>query len=208
MAEESPPRLYLITPQGLEAEDLAQRTATLLTAAPVACVRLDLGQAAEDEWRAAANQLLPVCHDAEVPLLVAEHFRLVEPLGLDGVHLGESQVPIRTVRKALGPDRVIGAYGGSTRHRGMVLAEAGVDYVALGPVGDTGALGAAEPAGDELFQWWAEMIETPVVAEGAVSAAVIARLEPFADFFVVDPQLWSARDPEGALKALEVPLGG
>jgi thiamine-phosphate pyrophosphorylase len=197
---EVPARLYLVTPQVFDPESFAALAARALAAHPVACFRLDLGRAPEEQWRSAANHLLPVAHAHDVALVIAEHHRLVAPLGLDGVHLGTSRTPVREVRKALGPDRIVGAFGGVTRHIAMTLAEAGADYVALGPVGSAGALGDGTLAGDELFQWWAEMIETPCVAEGGVTPADAARLAPFADFIVPDIAVWSA--PEGIEEAL------
>ena len=199
----SPARLYLVTPQVFEPGSFAVIVERALKANPVACLRLDLGQAPEEQWRSAANHLLPVAHAHDVALVIAEHHRLVQPLGLDGVHLGSSRTPIREVRKKLGPDRIIGAFGGATRHLAMTLAEAGVDYVALGPVSDRGALGDGTRAPDELFQWWSEMIETPCVAEGGVFPADAARLSPFADFVVPDRSIWT--DP-GSIEAALAPF--
>ena len=195
-----PARLYLVTPREFEPEPFAALVDRALAAHGVACLRLDLGAAPEEQWRAAVAHLLPVAQAHEVALVIAEHHRLVAPLGLDGVHLGASRVPVREVRKALGPDRIVGAMAGVSRHVGMTLANAGADYVALGPVGETGALGDGSRAGDELFQWWAEVIETPLVAEGGVTPADAARLAPYADFVVPDPGVWSA--PEGIEAAL------
>ena len=188
---DTPARLYLVTPQAFEPEPFAALAGRALAAHPVACLRLDLGQAPEEKWRTAANHLLPVAHAHDVALVIAEHHRLVAPLGLDGVHLGASRTPVREVRKALGPDRIVGAYGGVTRHLAMTLADAGADYVALGPVHASGALGDGSLAGDSLFEWWSEMIETPAVAEGGVTPADAARLSAFADFVVPDPAVWS-----------------
>ena len=197
---EVPARLYLVTPQAFDPETFAATLARALAAHPVACLRLDLGQAPEEDWRRAANHLLPVAHAHDVALVIAEHHRLVEPLGLDGVHLGTSRTPVREVRKKLGADRIVGAFGGASKHLAMTLAEAGADYVSLGPVGASGALGDGALVGDELFQWWAEMIETPCVAEGGVTPADAQRLAPFADFVVPDVAVWSA--PEGIEAAL------
>jgi thiamine-phosphate pyrophosphorylase len=197
---DTPARLYLATPESFEPEAFAALLDRALAAHPVACVRLDLGAAPEDQWRAAANHLLPVAHAHDVALVIAEHHRLVAPLGLDGVHLATSRATVRDVRKALGQDRIVGAFAGTSRHMGMTFAEAGADYVSLGPVGETGALGDGQRAGDDLFEWWAETIETPVVAEGGVSSADAARLAPYADFVVPDPAVWTA--PEGIEDAL------
>jgi thiamine-phosphate pyrophosphorylase len=189
-----------VTPREFEPEPFAALVNRALAAHPVACLRLDLGAAPEDEWRVAASHLLAVAHAHDVALVIAEHHRLVATLGLDGVHLGASRVPVREVRETLGPDRIVGASAGTSRHIGITLANAGADYVALGPVGETGALGDGSRADDALFQWWAEVIETPVVAEGSVTPADAARLAPFADFVVPDPSVWTA--PEGIEAAL------
>lgn len=199
MADAPPPRLYLVTPDRAEPEALARALGPLLATGGIACVRLDCGRAAEDDWVRAANHLLAVCHGADVPLVVADHHRLVEPLGLDGVHLSDARVPLRTVRKALGPDRIVGAHGGTGRHGAMTLAEAGADYVCLGPLSASGTLGDGSVADDALFDWWAEMIETPVVAEGALGPDDVARLAGSVDFFVPGPEIWSAETGVEAL---------
>ena len=135
-------RLYLATPSDIAPADLAPRLSAILATVPVACVRLDLGHGADEAaWTTAVNHLQPVCHEADVALVVTDHFRLVAPLGLDGVHLANSRTPIREVRKALGRDRIVGAFAGTSRHQSMVLAEAGADYVSFGPVRADSALG-------------------------------------------------------------------
>lgn len=193
------PRLYLITPPAFEPEAFAPRLAAALDAAPVACVRLRLAGADEARLIQAANHLLPVCHARDIALVVEDHWRLVEPLGLDGVHLAQPRAQVRKVRAALGRERIVGAFGGATRHDAMAAAEAGADYVALGPVA-AGALGDGAEATDELFAWWSEMIETPSVAEGGLTPAIAARLAEIADFAAPCRSVWEA--PEGAEAAL------
>lgn len=200
-----PARLYLVTPPVI-GPDFAALLARVFAAAPIACLRLDLGQAPEEEWRAAANLLMPPCHEAEVALVVADHWRLVAALGLDGVHLGDARTPLRDVRKALPRDSILGAFAGASRHRGMTAAEAGADYVSFGPVGDTGLLGDATRAPDELFAWWSEMIETPSVAEGGITEADAARLSATADFIVPDRRLWDDADPAARIGACAAAL--
>lgn len=193
-------RLYLVTPPHFEPEPFAALTERALATGLVACLRLDLGAAPEEAWRAAASALGPVAHGRDVALVIAEHHRLVEPLGLDGVHLAASRTPVREARKALGPERIVGAFAGASRHLAMTVAEAGADYVSLGPVGDVGALGEGSRAEDELFEWWAEMIETPVVAEGGVTLEDARRLGGWADFFVPELSVWES--PDGIEAAL------
>ncbi|MBC7676210.1 MAG: thiamine phosphate synthase, partial [Rhodoferax sp.] len=104
-----------------------------------------------------------------------------------------------------GNDAIIGAFCGITRHDGISAAEAGADYVAFGPVGET-PLGDGSKAEADLFEWWSEMIEVPVVAEGSLTADLIAKLGPVTDFFGIGNEVWQNDDAVGALCALLAPL--
>ncbi len=191
-------RLYLITPPTFD-PGLPDVLASLLDAFDIACLRLTLAAAGEDEVARAADALRPVAHARDVPLVVTDHFRLVPRLGLDGVHLTDGSRQVRAARKALGTDAIVGAYAHASRHDGMTAAEIGADYVSFGPVGDTG-LGDGVVAPLDLFRWWSEMIETPVVAEGALDTALAADLAPVADFLALGPEVWSHVDgPDIAL---------
>ena len=193
------PRLYLTAPP-TEPSTFAPVLEDVLRSVPIACVRLALGESTDEAaWIDAANHLLPICHRYEVALVATDHFRLVTGLGLDGVHLANSRTPLREIRKTLGSERIIGAHAGTSRHQGMVLAEAGADYVSFGPVRTDGVLGDDANAGDDLFEWWSEMIETPSVAEGGVTLEDAARLATYADFLVPFLSIWDADDPVGEL---------
>lgn len=201
-----PARLCLVTPPRVEAA-FAPLLAQVLAAVPVASLRLDLGKAPEEEWRAAINLLMPPCHEADIALIVTDHWRLVAPLGLDGVHLADARAPLHEVRKAIGADHIVGAFAGASRHRGMGLAEAGADYVAFGPVGDAGLLGDETAAGDDLFRWWSEMIEIPSIAEGGIEETEAARLSVHVDFITPARRLWDDPDPVARLSACAAALG-
>ena len=193
-------RLYLITPPAFS-PDLPDRLAALLDATDIACVRLALATAVEDDVARAADALRAVAHERDVPLVVADHYRLVSRLGLDGVHLGDGARQVRAVRKALGPDAIVGAYAHASRHDGLTAGEIGADYVAFGPVGAS-ALGDGSTAPLDLFQWWAEMIEVPVVAEGGLTLDLARELAGKADFIALGPEIWAGpEDPTTALAA-------
>ncbi len=195
----NPPRLYLATPPRFELSHLTRQLRKAVAGGAVACVRLEMPGASEAELRAAADALRPVCHEADVSLVIAEHFRLVAPLGLDGAHV-TTGASVRDVRAAIGKDQILGVYCGKSRHSGLSAAEAGADYVAFGPVAEAGGLGDGALAPVELFEWWAEMIETPVVAEGGVDPAMAKTLAPYADFITPHLEIWDADDVAAALK--------
>jgi thiamine-phosphate pyrophosphorylase len=189
-------RIYLITPPAVDA-GFADRLAALLDAFDIACVRL-AGARSERDLAAAADALRPVARARDVPLVVTDHFRLAPHLGLDGVHLTDPR-QVREARKTLGPDAIVGAFARASRHDGITAAEIGADYVSFGPVGPT-ALGDGTVAPLELFAWWSEMIEVPVVAEGALTPELAAALAGSADFLALGDELWT--HPEGPEAAL------
>lgn len=201
MNQDDRPQIYLITPPEIDLEAFPDRLSAVLDAADIACVRLALSSRDEDHVARAADALRAVAHARDVALVIEAHVLMVERLGLDGVHLTDGARSVRKVRKDLGSDAIIGAFCGTSRHEGMTAGEAGADYVAFGPVGET-PLGDGSRAEFDLFDWWSEVIEVPVVAEGALTAELVGRFGPVTDFLGLGPELWSAPDPVAALAKL------
>ena len=196
--EQHEPQIYLITPTAFDLATFGTQLAKVLDAHPVACVRLTMASTDEREISQAADQLREICHAREVAIVIENHFRLVETHGLDGVHLPDSSRQVRDVRKALGPDAIVGTYCGASKHAGMTAGEIGADYVAFGPVGES-ALGDGTLAEFETFEWWSEMIEVPVIAEGNVTLELAKTLAPVVDFFGLGDEIWASDDPVTAL---------
>ncbi len=176
------PQLYLVSPLVYEPEDFAMTLGAALDAARAACVRLQFGDMSRDAARRAIDAAKPVCHARDVALLATDAPALALESGLDGVHLTDGPRQLAAARQALGPDANIGAFCGASKHLGMVAGEAGADYVAFGPITDADGLGEGAPADIELFAWWREMIELPVVAEGGLTLDAAPALGRVADF--------------------------
>ncbi|MGJ5619251.1 thiamine phosphate synthase [Sulfitobacter sp. MF3-043] len=195
------PQIYLITPPEIELSSFPSTLAAVLDAHPIACVRLALSTKDEDRLSRAADALREVTHARDVALVISDHLLLVERLGLDGVHLSDGARSVRYTRKELGDDAIVGSFCGTSRHEGMAAGEAGADYVSFGPV-QASTLGDGSFAELDLFQWWSEVIEVPVVAEGALDEGMVRTLTPFTDFFGLGDEIWQADDPRAALKTL------
>lgn len=206
MAAEDRPQIYLISPAGIDLDSFPDQLARMLDAVEIACVRLALAARDEDTIGRAADAVRAVAHERDVAVVIETHFRMAERHGLDGVHLTDGAKTIREARKLLGSDAIVGAFCGISRHDGMNAGESGADYVAFGPVGAT-ALGTGLPADRELFAWWSEMIEVPVVAEGGLTDALVLDYAAITDFLGIGQEIWKSADPLAALKRLIAPLG-
>ncbi|MGA9252362.1 MAG: thiamine phosphate synthase [Roseobacter sp.] len=200
------PQLYLVTPSEFELSTFPDVLARVLDAEKVACVRLEMVTRDEDKLARAADALREVTHARDIALVLSEHRMLVERLGLDGVHLTDGARSVRDARKMLGEDAIVGSFCSTSRHEGMSAGEAGADYICFGPVTPS-ALGDGSYAEQEMFEWWSEVIEVPVVAEGGLDAARIAQLAPFTDFFAFGEEVWQSDDPAQRLRELVEAIG-
>ena len=200
MSQPDSAQIYLTTPQSFDLATFAPQLEAVLDANEVICVRISLTTTDERALSQAADTLREICHARDVAIVIDNHYRMVKTHGLDGVHLISSSRHVREARDELGKDAIIGAYCGNSKHAGMTAAEIGTDYISFGPIGDS-ALGDGAVADADLFQWWSEMIEVPVVAEGNATPEAIAAVKDYIDFLCVGPEIWSA--PEGPVAALQ-----
>lgn len=201
MVKTERPQPYLITPPEFDLIRFPDELARVLDGVEVACVRLSLSTRNANLIFRSADTLREICHARDIALVIESHIRMVACLGLDGVHLSGGGRNLRKLRKDMGQDAIIGVFCGTSRHDGISAGEAGVDYVAFGPAGPT-HLGDDEQAGPELFAWWSEMIEMPVVAEGALTLDAIRVLAPVSDFFAIGEEIWDKDDPLTALREM------
>jgi len=206
MAKDDRPQITLISPPEFVADVFADRIARVLDRVEIACLRLALGTRDEDILFRAADAAREVAHARDVAVVIDNHLILAERLGLDGVHLTDGARSVRKARKDLGSDAIVGAFCGVSQHDGMTAGEAGADYIAFGPVGET-QLGDGSRAPRSLFEWWSEVIEVPVIAEGALTAELVERFGPVTDFFAVGEEIWGSDDPPVAIRTLLGPLG-
>lgn len=206
MAADDRPQITLITPPQVSLETFPDILARVMDATDIACLRLSVATTDEDMIARAADALRMVAHARDIPIVIDRHVLLVERHGLDGVHLGDGARSVRKIRKDLGSDAIIGAFCGQTRHEGLTAGETGADYVAFGPIGAS-VLGDGAVAGLDLFEWWSEIVEVPVVAEGALTVELIAAFGPYTDFFAIGDEIWAHDDPLLALRSLLTPLG-
>jgi thiamine-phosphate pyrophosphorylase len=195
------PQIYLITPPTVTLSTFPDQLGRVLDSADIACIRLALAGSDEDTIARAADACREVAHARDVAIVISNHVFLAQRLGLDGVHLDDAARSVRAARKELGADAIVGSYCGASSHDGMSAGESGADYVAFGPVGAS-ALGDGTIAEKDLFQWWSEMIEVPVVAEGGLTPSLVGDLAPHTDFFGIGDEIWSQEDPVAALKNL------
>ncbi|GLQ36037.1 thiamine phosphate synthase [Amylibacter marinus] len=200
MSEDLNPQIYLITPQVAELSFYTTTLPLLLDQADISCLRLGLISNDETSISKHADALREVGHARDISVVINDHYRLVEPLGLDGVHRVDGAKSIRDIRAELGTEAIVGAHCGVSKHTGMNAGEAGADYICFGPV-IANNLNDGQIAEYETFHWWSEFVELPVIAEGGLTLSAVEQLAPVADFFALGEEIWQAGDDAPALLA-------
>ena len=199
------PKIYLIAPPLSDTRRFTDVLSAVLDSVEVACLRLSPPSIDETQVRRDCGIIREVARARDVPLVIDTHIQMVKRAGLDGVHLPHGSRSVRSARATLGSDAIIGAFCHVSRHDGMVAAESGADYVSFGPVTPT-SLGDGTHATRDLFAWWFETIEIPVVAEGNLDSARLRSLAPVTDFFAIGPEIWGEDDPVAEIKGLAAPI--
>jgi thiamine-phosphate pyrophosphorylase len=197
-------RLYLITPEQLDAVSFADTLALALDAGDVACIQLRLKGIDDDAIRHAASILAPIAQSRDVAFILNDRPDLAAETGCDGVHVGQHDASYEDARAAMGDDAIVGVTCHDSRHLAMIAAENGADYVAFGafnPTTTKEAIGHPEP---EILEWWSEVMTVPSVAIGGITAANCAPLvQAGADFIAVLSAVWNdAEGPAAGVKAM------
>jgi thiamine-phosphate pyrophosphorylase len=202
-------RLYLLTPPSIP--DLAAFAADLeaaLDAGDVACLQIRLKPADEAAITAAAAVIAPIAQARGVAVILNDRPDLVKRLGLDGVHVGQSDAACASARRDVGPDRIVGVTCHDSRHLAMEAAEAGADYVAFGAFFDSPTKDASTRAEPEILSIWQETMQVPSVAIGGITPENAEGLAAAgADFLCVGSGVWDhPAGPAEAVRALHAAI--
>lgn len=204
-------QLYLLTPPVIEDLDaFAGLLELALDGGPVAALQIRLKPADDATIAAAVRRLAPLAQSRGVAVLLNDRPDLAAALGCDGVHLGQSDAPVASARRLLGPGAMIGVTCHDSRHLGMEAAEAGADYVAFGAFYPTGTKATAFRPDPELLTIWQETMEIPSVAIGGITVDNAAPLVAAgADFLAISHGVWGhPGGPGAAVRALTAICAG
>ena len=104
-----------------------------LTAAGVTLLEYRNKSGVEAELLADAEFLRAVLPAGTVKLILDDRADLVERIGFDGVHVDDGDSTPANARKLLGPDKIIGTFGGSEALLPGILSQP-ANYFSIGPV--------------------------------------------------------------------------
>jgi thiamine-phosphate pyrophosphorylase len=196
------PRIYPILDSSFIPEvgraDYLDRLGASLADAGVTLLEYRNKAGSEAEMVADAAILRRAMRTGQVKLILDDRVDLVEAVGFDGVHVDAGDLTPAEARQLLGPQRIVGTFGGSEKLVPGVLNEP-ADYFSIGPVGATTTKATAKaPIGVEgVKRLRAEAGPAPIlVAAGGVTLGMASEiLAAGANCLAVSAGIFRIADP-------------
>ncbi|MDG5819984.1 thiamine phosphate synthase [Natronococcus sp. A-GB7] len=150
-------------------------------------------------------ELRELTAEAGVDLLVNDRVDVAEAIGADGVHVGQSDLPVPVARELLGSEAVVGCSTSTVEEARQAEAD-GADYLGVGSVYGTTSKDIPEAetgVGPERIAEIAEAVSIPVVGIGGITADNAAPVaEAGAVGVAVISEITAAEDPAAATAEL------
>lgn len=199
--------LYLITEARLDGGSIESMLAGAL-AGGVDIVQLR-DKSADDASLIETGRLFRrICDQHGALLVVNDRGDLAVACEADGVHVGQDDAPVASIRATVGDERLIGV---STHSEAQIDAasQSGCDYIAVGPVFETPTKPGAAPVGTRLVDYAARHSQLPFFAIGGIDAGNAADVvDAGATRLAVVRAIRDAADPRAAAAQLRTALAG
>lgn len=125
--------LYFITDStGLSEEEFLRRTEEALRGG-VTLLQLREKNRTTREYMSLAEKVHTLTRRYGVPLLIDDRLDVAMAVDAEGVHLGQSDLPIHVARRILGADKIVGATA-KTVPQAREAYEQGADYLGVGAI--------------------------------------------------------------------------
>ena len=165
-------------------------------------VQLRAKRRPDEEIVTAGRRYARQCHEHGALLIVNDRPDLVDPIGADGVHIGQDDAPVDAARRLVGPDRLIGLSTHTPEQIDRANA-VGVDYIGVGPVYVTPTKPGRPAVGLALVRYATQHASQPFFAIGGINlgnAAEVTRAG--AGRIAVVRALTQVQEPEAVAHAL------
>lgn len=190
--------LYFITDStGLSEEEFLRRTEEALQGG-VTLLQLREKNRTTREYLSLAEKVHELTRRYGVPLLIDDRLDVAMAMDAEGVHLGQSDLPIHIARRILGPDKIVGATA-KTVPQATEAYEQGADYLGVGAIYPTTTKVKTVLTSTDTLRDICKAVPIPVNAIGGLNKTNIDVLRgiPIAGICVVSA-IMKADDPRQA----------
>ena len=159
--------LYLITDHTNLTDDQFLKVIDTACQAGVDMVQLREKAGSSRELLDWAKRVKEITDKYDLPLLIDDRIDIAQASGAAGVHLGQSDIPVKIARQILGLDAIIGATA-KTLEQAAVAANEGADYLGCGAIFPTTTHVKTVQMSVATFKAVCESVTIPVYAIGGM----------------------------------------
>lgn len=196
------PTLYLVTDRRLAGNLSLTELVEKALAGGVTVVQLREKECPSREFYELAIKVKKII-PPEIPLIINDRMDIALAAQADGLHLGQTDLPVEIARKYLGSEAIIGL---SVENKEQLLAalDLPVDYLAISPLFSTPTKTFTIPAwGLEGLAAARKLTNLPLVAIGGINESNAAEvIRAGADGIAVVSAICAASDPQEAARRL------
>ena len=196
--------LYLVTDRELAKGRSTQDIVRAAVSGGVTCVQLREKECSTREFIEEALAVKDFLKERGVPLIINDRVDVALAVGADGVHLGQTDMPLEIAQKILGDTMIIGISAESLEDA-VEAEKGGADYLGVSPIYATPTkTDTAPPLGLEGLRAIRRAVNLPLVGIGGLNqdnAADVIRSG--GDGVAVVSAIVSAGDPAAAARHLK-----
>ena len=163
-------KLYMVTDStGLDEEVFLRKVESALQGG-VTILQLREKDKTTREYLHLAEKVHKLTKKYQVPLLIDDRLDIAMAVDAEGVHLGQSDLPIGIARNLIGKEKIIGATA-KTVEQAQEAYEQGADYLGVGAIYPTTTKVKTILTSTETLHDICEAVPIPVNAIGGLNAA-------------------------------------
>ena len=196
--------LYLVTDRVLARDRPTLEIVTAAVKGGVSVVQLREKACSTREFIEQALSVKAFLKTRHIPLIINDRIDVAQAVAADGVHLGQTDMPLETARGILGDTMIIGVSAESIEDA-ITAEKGGADYLGVSPIYATPTKTDTAPAlGLEGLREIRKAVRLPLVGIGGLNRANAAGvIRNGADGVAVVSAIVAADDPEAAARQLK-----
>lgn len=170
--------LYLVTDQSLLKKKPLQEAVQQALEGGITVLQLREKKANSRDFYEEAIALKRLAKPYNVPLIINDRVDIALACDADGVHVGQTDLPVAVVRKMIGPEKIIGA-SVQTLEQAISAEQAGADYLGVGTMFPTATKTDAIIVSKNELEKILQHVSIPVVLIGGLNEHTIAEFKTF-----------------------------
>ncbi|HWT27561.1 MAG TPA: thiamine phosphate synthase [Mobilitalea sp.] len=167
--------LYVVTDRTWLGENKLIDQVVEIVKAGATCIQLREKSMPLKDFIEEAREIKQITDAYKIPFIINDNVEVAAAVDADGVHLGQGDENIASVRKKLGKDKIIGLSVHNVEEA-LAAVEQGADYLGVGAVFETSTKKDAKALPLETLKAICDAVTIPVVAIGGISKQNILRL--------------------------------